>query len=155
MKSEGLDYKIDKLDHQILSALRKDARCSFLDLSKKLKVSSGTIHQRVNKMQASGIIQSFSVELSAEKLGFVVTALVGIYLNNARDAHDILAKIEKFSEVTEAYYTTGTYAAIIKAQVRSIADLQNFLSNKLQSLQQIRSTESYVVLSTAFRRSVM
>jgi Lrp/AsnC family transcriptional regulator for asnA, asnC and gidA len=149
------EYQIDKLDMQILAELRRDARCSFLELSRKFTVSGGTIHQRVEKLKVAGIIRAFTVDIDTEKLGYGVTTLIGIHLVNAGDTKEVFSRIEKFREVTEVYYTTGTYAAIIKVEVRDILGLQVFLASKLQSILQIQSTESYVVLSTVFRRSVI
>jgi Lrp/AsnC family transcriptional regulator for asnA, asnC and gidA len=148
-------YEFDKLDLAILRALREDARCSFLELARDLKVSGGTIHQRVDKMKAAGVIRGYSVDIDSSKLGYGVVAMIGIYLRNARDASAVFSKLEKFPEVIETHYTTGTYAAILKVEVRDMPGLQNFLMNKLQSLTEIQSTESFVVLSSKIKRALV
>jgi Lrp/AsnC family transcriptional regulator, regulator for asnA, asnC and gidA len=155
MENQAQKYEFDKLDRAILKALRADARCSFLDLARTLKVAGGTIHQRVDKMRDAGVIRGFTVDVDSSLLGFGVSALIGIHLRNAKDAAVVFAKLERLPEVVETYYTTGTYAAILKIEVPDIPGLQNFLMEKLQSLQEIQSTESFVILSTPIKRTVI
>lgn len=147
-------YEIDSLDKKILFALTKDARASFLELARKLKVSGGTIHQRVDKMQAAGVLRGFQAVIDPEAIGLTVSAMVGVHLKNARDCKHVLAKLEEFSEVLEAHYTTGSYALILKVAAPSVPELHSFLMNRLQCILEIQSTETFLCLSTPIDRGV-
>ena len=72
------DDQLDHLDKKIISELTKDARVSFLSLSKKYKVASGTIHMRVDKLKAMGIIQGSKVTLDPKSLGFDVCCFIAV-----------------------------------------------------------------------------
>ncbi len=64
------NYEIDNLDKNILEALTENARIPYAELAKKLAVSAGTIHVRVEKMKIAGIIEGTKVSISAKNLGY-------------------------------------------------------------------------------------
>jgi Lrp/AsnC family transcriptional regulator for asnA, asnC and gidA len=148
------DYEIDDLDRKILRELYKDARVSFVEIAQKLTVSGGTIHQRVNKLKLNGILRGFQPVIDEARLGFGVTSMIGIYLKNAKDCSAVLDKLEKLPEVTEAYYTTGSYALILKIVTKDIQKFQLFLMDKLQGIAEIQSTESFICLSQPIKKNV-
>lgn len=145
-------YQIDNLDRQILSFLLKDARRAYTDIAKILKVSSGTIHQRINKMVEAGLIEGSKLTLNYKNLGFDVMAILGINLKGASNVKSVIKQLEKMDEVTEVFYTTGNYALMVKVQTRTISDFHKFLVEKLQSLDEVQSTESYICLDVPIDR---
>lgn len=147
-------YQIDDLDRKILKELYKDARVSFIEVAKKLSVSGGTIHQRVNKLKLNGVLKGFQPVVDEASMGYTVSSLVGIYLKNAKDCQTVIEKLEKMPEVTEAYYTTGSYALFIKIVATDIQKFHLFLMDKLQGIAEIQSTESFICLSQPIKRSV-
>jgi len=82
---------LDDIDLKILSILMKDAKTPYTDIAKTLFVSSGTVHVRMKKMEENGIIRSFNLQLNYQKLGYDITAFLGIYLNKSSQ-YDIVAK---------------------------------------------------------------
>lgn len=50
-------YHLDKTDQKILSFLIKNARMPFLEIARECGISGAAIHQRVKKMETSGVIQ--------------------------------------------------------------------------------------------------
>jgi len=139
-------YQIDDLDKKIIGLLLKDARTPYLEIARKLLVSGGTIHQRVDRLTEQGIIKGSSIKVDLERLGFQVSVLIGIHLNNAKDVAKIIKKLKTKPEVVEAYYTTGNFSLILKVVVRSIKDYQRFLVEDLQAMEELRSTESFICL---------
>jgi len=148
------NYQIDNLDGQIINALQKDARLAFTDLAQKLKVSHGTIHQRVQRLMDLKIIKGTKIVIDYQKLGMDVTTLLGIHLKTAKDQAKVVEKLKAMPEVIEIYYTTGTYALIIKIINKNIKDFHMFLSEKLQGISEIQSTESFLCLDVPLERSL-
>lgn len=146
------EYQIDDLDRKIIRELFKDARASYVDIAKKLIVSNATVHQRVNKLRLHGILKGFVPLVDEGKMGFTVSAIIGIYLKNAKDSQLVLDKLHKIPEVLEAYYTTGSYALILKVVTQDIQKFQIFLMDKLQGIAEIQSTESFMCLSQPISR---
>lgn len=147
-------YQIDNLDRKILSLLQHDGRLAYTDIAKKLTVSPGTIHQRINKMTEAGIIKGTRLILDYQKLGYDVTTLLGLYLKSAKDLNKVLEKLKLMKEVVDVYYTTGSYALIIKIHHKSIKDYHQFLVDKLQSIPEIQSTESFICLDQPIERAL-
>ena len=145
---------IDVLDQQILRVLTKDARTPYAEMAKKFGVSPGTIHVRVEKMRQSGVIEGTKVRINERKLGYDVCCFIGIILKSAKDYPSALAKLESLDEVTEAYYTTGHYSIFIKVMCRSIDALQQVLINKIQTIDEIQSTETLISLQNPIMRTI-
>lgn len=147
-------YEIDSLDRKILRHLQLDARKPYLEIARELKVSGGTIHLRIEKLTKLGIIKGSHIVLDYEKLGFDVTVFLGVHLKSAKDLPDVLKKMETFPEIVEVYYTTGNYALLIKIKTKTIKDFHSFLTNKLQAINSVQSTESFVSLSEPIMREL-
>ncbi|MGL4860517.1 MAG: transcriptional regulator AsnC [Enterobacteriaceae bacterium] len=148
-------YQIDNLDHGIINALMENARTPYAELAKTFNVSAGTIHVRVEKMRQAGIITGTSVQISMKRLGYDVCCFIGITLKSAKDYPTALAKLNNLSEVVEAHYTTGQYNIFIKIMTRSIDDLQDVLINKIQTIDEIQSTETLISLQSPIMRSIV
>ncbi len=61
--------EVDASDMEIVKMLEEDARTSFRDIAKKLKVSEGTVYNRVKRMEENRVIKGFSVRTNPMKLG--------------------------------------------------------------------------------------
>lgn len=147
-------YQIDNLDKTILTALMENARTPYAELAKRFGVSAGTIHVRVEKMKQAGVIEGTRVQVNSKKLGYDVCCFIGIILKSARDYPAALAKLEQLEEVVEAYYTTGQYSIFIKVMTRSIDELQQVLINRLQTIDEIQSTETLISLQQPINKDV-
>lgn len=147
-------YQIDNLDRGILIALTENARTSYAELAKKFNVSPGTIHVRVEKMRQASIITGTSIKMDAKQLGYDVCCFIGIILKSARDYPVVLEKLKDLNEVVEIYYTTGHYSIFIKVMCRSIDALQHILISKIQTIDEIQSTETLISLQNPVLRSI-
>lgn len=148
------NYQIDNLDKDILHALMENARTPYAELAKNFAVSPGTIHVRVEKMKQAGIITGTRVEISEKQLGFDVCCFIGIILKSAKDYHTALDKLDKLDEVVEVYYTTGQYSIFTKVMCKSIEALQDVLINKIQTIDEIQSTETLISLQNPITRTI-
>ncbi|GKX57322.1 transcriptional regulator AsnC [Leminorella grimontii] len=148
------NYQIDNLDRDILNELMQNARVPYAELAKNFNVSPGTIHVRVEKMKQAGIILGTQVEISPKRLGYDVCCFIGIILKSAKDYPAALAKLSNLEEVVEAYYTTGHYSIFIKVMTRSIDGLQHVLINKIQTIDEIQSTETLISLQNPIMRTI-
>ncbi len=147
-------YEIDNLDRQILTILLNEARTPFIEIARSLSVSGGTVHQRMDRMKASGLVKGSSLSLDLSVLGFDVTVFLGIHLISSKDTNRVIKSLELLDEVVEAYYTTGNYALLVKVHTKSIKDFHHFLINKLQAIDEIQATESFISLSQPISRSI-
>ncbi len=152
--SKKENYQVDHLDKQIINSLVVDARTSYAELGKLFGVSPATVHVRVEKLKAAGIITGNKLAIEPKELGFSVCCFIGITLKSAGDYPEVLAKLEKIEEVVEAYYTTGAYSIFIKIFCESIDDLHHLLVNKIQSIEKIRATDTLISLQNPIHRNI-
>ena len=150
----GENYKIDKIDRQIISYLQADSRQSFKSIAEDISVSIGTVRIRFNKLVDMGIIKGSKLDLDYEKLGYDIFAFIGINLHNAGDYKKVIKEIEKIPEIIEAHYTTGKYNIFLIVVAKSTKGLKNLLIDKLQGIKEIQSTETLVSLDTPLSRSL-
>lgn len=153
MKMEE-NYEIDSLDIKILNYLRKDARMPFLEIARKLYVSAGTIHQRIEKLKEAKVITGSEITIDYKKLNYNVTVLLGIHVNNTSEISEVIDELQSLDEVCEAYYTTGNYALFAKIMVKDIDHFHDFLTKKLQTIKGIRSTESFISLKQVVNKDL-
>ncbi|UCZ77229.1 transcriptional regulator AsnC [Dickeya zeae] len=148
-------YLMDELDRGILNALMDNARTPYAELAKQFSVSPGTIHVRVEKMKQAGIILGTRLDVNPKQLGYDVCCFIGIILKSAKDYPSALEKLNNLEEVVEAYYTTGHYSIFIKVMCRSIDALQHVLINKIQTIDEIQSTETLISLQNPIMRTIV
>jgi len=147
-------YEIDNLDRQILTLLLNDARIPFLEIARKLIVSGGTIHQRFEKLKDAGIIEGSKIVLNLSKLGFDVTVFLGVHLKSSKELPAVISILKTYPEVIEAHFTTGTYALLLKVSTKNITHYHQFLVEKLQSIDAVQSTESFISMDQPINRDV-
>jgi Lrp/AsnC family transcriptional regulator for asnA, asnC and gidA len=144
--------ELDETDIKILSILMKDAKIPYTDIAKQLFVSPGTVHVRMKKMEELGIIKGFYLQLDHQKMGYDVTAFLGIYLNKSSQ-YDVVAKeLEKIPEIIDVNYTTGNYAMFAKIVCRDTKHLREVLHDKIQKIQDITRTETFISLEESISR---
>ena len=147
-------YQIDRLDQLILRALVEDARTPYAEMAKNFGVSAGTIHVRVEEMRQSGIIEGTKIRITERKLGYDVCCFIGIILKSAKEYEKVIAKLNEFEEVVEAYYTTGNYSIFIKVMTHTIEELHRVLATKIQLIDEIQSTETLISMQNPILRGI-
>ncbi|MDX1911477.1 MAG: Lrp/AsnC ligand binding domain-containing protein [Saprospiraceae bacterium] len=146
--------RLDKLDRQILAKLVEDGKLPYTDIAKQLFVSSGTIHVRMKKMEEMGIVKGSSLVLDFHRLGYDVTAFVGIFLEKSQLFESVVAQLEQVPEVVEASHTTGMYSLFCKIVCKDTNHLRQVLQDKIQKISGIQRTETLVSLEEKIQRSV-
>jgi Lrp/AsnC family transcriptional regulator for asnA, asnC and gidA len=143
---------LDQIDIGILSQLMKDAKTPYTDIAKKLFVSSGTIHVRMRKMEELGLIRSSNLCVNYEKLGYDITAFLGIYLSKSSKYEIVAKELEKIPEVVSLHYTTGNYSMFVKIICQDTNHLRDVLHEKIQQIEDITRTETFISLQESIDR---
>ncbi|MCL6523475.1 MAG: Lrp/AsnC ligand binding domain-containing protein [Thermoflavifilum sp.] len=145
---------IDKLDLKIINEMMNDAGISYADLGKKLFVSGGTIHVRMKKLQELGIVKGTRLQVDLKKIGYDVTAFVGIYLEKSSLYDSVVKELRRIPEIVRVNYTTGNYSIFAEVVCRDIQQLRRVLHDELQKVKGIERTETFISLEESFSRSV-
>jgi len=139
--------KIDEIDLQIIKILNQDGRTPFSQIAKRLEVSTGMIRQRYHRLVKDGVLQVVAVT-DPLLMGFTVMAQIGVKVDVGR-LQEIADQIAVFEEVIYLVLLTGSYDLHIEIVCRDMAHLQDFLTNKLYSVEGINDTETFICMSIA------
>ncbi len=150
----GYNFKIDSLDTKILSILMKNARIPFLEVARDCGVSGAAIHQRVQRLSRLGIISGSRFVVEPKKLGYSTCAYIGIFLENASLFNDVSEKLLRIPEITQCHYTTGQYSMFVKVYTKDNEHLKEILANKIQAINGISRTETFISLDVLIDRQL-
>ncbi len=71
---------LDAIDRKILKYLIKNARMPFLEIARECGISGAAIHQRIRKLDDSGVILGSRLIVDPKMMGFDVCAHISITL---------------------------------------------------------------------------
>lgn len=148
------NLQIDKTDLQILEILMQDAKRPYTEVAKKVFVSGGTVHVRMNKMEEAGIVEKTTLKVNYAKLGYDITAFLGIFLEKSALYDRVLAKLKSIPEITNIHYTTGNYSMFCKIHCRDTNHLKAVLHDKIQQVDGIERTETMISLEESLDRNL-
>ena len=74
----SIKYQIDDIDRKILSHLVKNARVPFLEIARECGISGAAIHQRVKKMEDSGIIEGSRFIVKPDASEYVLSSVLSL-----------------------------------------------------------------------------
>jgi Lrp/AsnC family leucine-responsive transcriptional regulator len=140
---------MDLVDRQLLNALHADGRASYAELARIVGLSSSAVHERVGKLESSGVISGYRAVVAPSTIGLGVTAMIGIEPGeNGRD--EVIADaLDAMPEVESCYSVAGDEAFLITVRVASVDQLHAFLG-RLRAIDGVARTRTTVVLATRF-----
>ena len=150
----ALNYEIDNTDIQILNILMENAFTPYTEIGKKLFISAGTVHVRMNKMEKLGIVRSPQLQIDLTKLGMDITAFIGVYLIRSDSYDMVVRELKKIDAVISCNYTTGNYSLFLKIVCRDTQHLREILHDKIQKIEGISRTETLISLEESFNRPI-
>ena len=139
-------YMIDETDRKIIHVLQKDGRASLRKISEKVGVALGTVSNRVNRMESSGIITGYSVRLDPEKVGWSLNVVIGLRIEKGR-LIEIQEKISRDYRVCGVYDVTGDHDSMVIARAKDREDLDDLIKN-VMSVDGIERSLTQLVLNT-------
>lgn len=145
---------LDGIDKTILSHLMEDARTPLLEISRKVGISGAAIHQRLKKLESSGVLSGSKFVVNTKKLGYSTMAYVGIYLDKAMRNPSAVKALKEIPEVLECHYTTGNWSILIKILCRDNEHLMHILNTEIQTIDGISRTETFISLDQQIDRQI-
>ncbi|MEZ0607377.1 Lrp/AsnC ligand binding domain-containing protein [Fibrella sp. WM1] len=154
MEKAVKNFEIDNVDLKILSLLMQDATMAYTEIGKRIFVSGGTVHVRMKKMEEMGIVKGSQLIIDHTKLGWDISAFLGIYLDKSSLYAEVALELMKIPEVVNIHYTTGIYSIFAKIVCRDTLHLREVLHDKIQKVQGIQRTETFISLEESVNRPV-
>ena len=142
---------LDRIDLRLLELLQADGRRPYAELGAEVGISGPSAHERVKKLEARRIIQGYAALVAPDALGYGVLAFTWLTQAPGTGAHDLTADFAEIPEIEECHHIAGEADYLLKIRVRDTLDLERII-HRLQINPQVFSTETDVVLSSAFER---
>ncbi|HEY0108388.1 MAG TPA: Lrp/AsnC ligand binding domain-containing protein [Fibrella sp.] len=154
MEKAVKNSEIDNVDLKILNLLMQDATMAYTEIGKRIFVSGGTVHVRMKKMEDMGIVRGSQLIIDHTKLGWDISAFLGIYLDKSSLYEEVAQQLMKIPEVVNIHYTTGIYSIFAKIVCRDTLHLREVLHDKIQKVVGIQRTETFISLEESVNRPV-
>jgi Lrp/AsnC family leucine-responsive transcriptional regulator len=139
---------VDDRDRKILQALQRDGRATFAEIGELCGLAPSTVHDRIRKLEQTGVIRGYRAEVEPELLGLFVTALVSVTPLDPKQPDDLPRRAVEFDEVEDCHSVAGDENYILKVRTRTTAELEDFL-RRLREKAGVQ-TRTTIVLSTPF-----
>lgn len=138
---------LDEINLRIIQMLTQDASRPFVDIAKELGISDATVHMRVRRLVASGIIRRFTIATDNNLLGYDHLAFMGINLKEG-SADEVTSRLSQYDEILEIHEIHGRFDLLLKVRARNLEEMREIVVNKIRQLPQITDAEVITVLKT-------
>jgi Lrp/AsnC family transcriptional regulator, leucine-responsive regulatory protein len=140
---------VDEVDRLLIGALRANARATYAELARRVGLSAPAVHDRVAKLEATGVITGYHAAVTPGALGLQVSALVGILPSERGDPAQIAEALEAMPEIEDCWFVAGEETFVVKVRVPDITGLEHVIG-ALGQVRGVARTRTTVVLSTRF-----
>jgi Lrp/AsnC family leucine-responsive transcriptional regulator len=142
---------IDRTDARLLERLQVDGRRPYADLGSDVGISGPSAHERVKKLEARGVIRGYAATVDPMVAGFPVLAFTWLTQAPGTAGTDLTDAFEAIPEIEECHHIAGEADYLLKIRTRDTRHLEEVLV-RLQATPHVFTTETDVVLSSAFER---
>ena len=142
----GTKYSFDQLDRELISVLRKDGRAPLSRLAEILKVSRGTVQNRLDRLLESGALLGFTIRVRQEYATDTIRAVMMIEVVGKSTA-DVIRKLHGFPELQTLHTTNGNWDLIAEIQATSLGDFDRIL-REVRAIDGISNSETSLLLSS-------
>lgn len=154
MKIINENIVLDGIDKTILKFLMEDAKKPILEIAKNIGITGAAVHQRLRKLEQSGLIAGSKMILNADLLGYKTMAFVGVYLDKAVSNPQAVKNLKKIPEVIECHYTTGNWSIFLKIICKDNQHLMDVLNKNIQAIEGVSRTETFISLNQQIDRQI-
>ncbi|MBT9494076.1 MAG: Lrp/AsnC family transcriptional regulator [Paucibacter sp.] len=137
---------MDTLDQQLIALLRLDARASVATLALKLKVSRGTVANRITKLEDSGVINGYTVKLRPDATPNQICAWMSIAVEGNK-TREVISILLGEPGVSGLFDTNGRWDLLAELSAASLGELANVLE-RVRLIKGIETTETSIHLQS-------
>lgn len=138
---------LDETDTRILAALDADARLSMSELARLVGMSAPSVSERVRRLESSGVIRSFTIDIDTRAIGYQIRAMVRIRPLPGK-LHIVERLIQERPEFIECDKITGDDPFLARLVVHSIEEMDDVL----EALSEHAVTSTAVIKGTSVKR---
>ena len=147
---------LDTKDWEIINLLRKQGRRSAQEVADLVNLSPSATSRRINRLEASGVIEGYAAIINDEKAGYAVTVIVEITLDSqADDALDAFeSAIINCPSVQSCYLMSGQSDYQLTVKARDIEDFERIHRKILSRLPHVDRLHTAFALRQVVKRGM-
>ena len=126
----SVSQEIDAVNKRILEELQREPRLTMSELGRRIGMSSPAVTERVRRLEETGVIRGYRLELNPVALGLPIAAYVRIR-PNAGQLPRIAELAQQIPEVVECHRVTGEDCFVLKVYIPAIDQLDRLLDSFL------------------------
>lgn len=135
---------MDSKDRQIVRVLQVDGRMTNQELADRVNLSPSPCLRRLRRLEKSGVILGYSVDVDSQAYGLPVTVFVRVKLE--KHSEDVVVRFEdhirKAANVLECYVMTGSSDYLLKVVIEDLARYEDFVRQYLHPIGSIASIDT-------------
>lgn len=139
---------LDKIDLEILKRLQEDSDINVKELASQLFLTATPVYERIKRLEREGYIMKYVALLDKKKLnlGMIVFCNVRLKEHAKNVGSNFVKDIVALPEIIECYNIAGDYDFMLKILVADMSSYQDFVMNKLSTIENIGNTQSIFVM---------
>ncbi len=137
---------MDDLDRRLVALLRDNARTPTAALAKQLKVSRGTVQNRLDRLQAAGTLLGYTIRLGDTDDAGRVRAVSTIQIEGGRMAA-VVAALRDVPAIKAVHSTNGRWDLVAELDAPDLAEFSSAL-DAIRAVTGVVATESSLLLTT-------
>jgi Lrp/AsnC family transcriptional regulator, leucine-responsive regulatory protein len=140
---------LDEIDRQILALLQENARISNAEIGRRVELAASAIHHRIRKLEEAGVIQGYTARIDPRALSYSMVSFVRVQTGEGARAPEINEALSRIPQVQEVHRVVGEDCFFVKVRVRDPQALAQLLDEEIQSIPNVATTKTTIVLTTA------
>lgn len=139
---------LDSIDHILIKELQKDCKQSIKQLADKVNLSITPTHERIKKIESSGIIKKYVglVDSSVVGKNLIVYCQVTLVKHQEKYFKQFEKYVAEIDEIMEVSYIAGDYDFLLKILLRDMVEYQEFVVKKISQLDIISNLKSSFII---------
>lgn len=137
---------MDDIDQALIAQLRQNARATVAELAHRLKVSRGTVTNRIRKLEDQQLIVGYTVRLRPEAEPERIRAWMAV-LVDGNQTRAVIASLLGEPGVAALHDTNGRWDLLAELSAGSMTELSQVLE-RIRLVKGIQSTETSIHLAT-------
>ena len=148
VESTTTQFTLDDKDFAILHLLQKNARITVKEISDTMHLSTTPVHERIKRMEASGVIKQYATLLDHSKVkrGLMVICYVSLKEHNKKAGVKFIATIQALTDVIECYNISGEFDFMLKVVCEDMNAYYDFHVNKLSQIENMGKVQSIFIM---------
>ena len=142
------NFSLDAKDLTILHLLQQNARITVKEIAAKIHLSTTPVHERIKRMEASGVIKQYATLVDHTKVNKSLIAICYVSLKeHSKTAGTKFVKsIMQMPDVVECYTISGEFDFMLKVMTADMNAYHDFHVNKLSSIENMGHVQSVFVM---------